>query len=65
VNELLEIKLTKPNETVVVTVKVKQFLVDELDKLVEKGYFESRSDAIRYAIIQLLKNIKNQRGINH
>ena len=61
----MEVKLTKPNETVVVTVKVKQFLVEELDKLVEKGYFESRSDAIRYAIIQLLKNIKSQRNIHH
>jgi len=57
----LEIKLIRPNDTVVLTVKVKQFLVEELDKLVEKGYFESRSEAIRYAIIQLLKSIKEQK----
>lgn len=57
----MEIKLIRPNDTVVLTVKVKQFLVEELDKLVEKGYFESRSEAIRYAIIQLLKSIKEQK----
>ncbi len=57
----MEIKLIRPNDTVVLTVKVKQFLVEELDKLVEKGYFESRSEAIRYAITQLLKSIKEQK----
>ena len=59
----LEVKLVKPNDTVILTVKVKQFLVEELDKLVEKGYFESRSEAIRYAIMQLLKSIKEQKDL--
>ena len=63
VKRYLEVKLVKPNDTVILTVKVKQFLVEELDKLVEEGYFESRSEAIRYAITQLLKSIKEQKDI--
>lgn len=38
-----------------VTVKIPEKLVDDLDNLVKKGKYSSRSEAIRDAVKQLLK----------
>ena len=43
------------NEFVVVSFKARRKLIDKLDKLVESGVFPSRSEAIREAIVMLLK----------
>lgn len=39
---------------VTTTIRIPLSLVNELDKLIEKGIFRSRSEAIRHAVLQLL-----------
>lgn len=51
--------MKKPG-TSLITCKIPTEMAKEIDKLVNRGYFESRSDAIRYAIGLLLSS--KQRG---
>ncbi len=44
--------------TKVISVKLPVGLIDALDQLIEKGYFQNRSDAIREAIRKLLSNYR-------
>jgi len=41
-------------DSVVVTCKIPKELVEAIDKLVEEGVFSSRSEAIRYAVGELV-----------
>ncbi len=50
------------NDTVVVTFKVRRELLDRLDELVKNGYFSSRSEAIRTAIIMLINSYSKGEG---
>lgn len=45
--------------TKVISVKLPVGLIDALDQLIEKGYFQNRSDAIREAIRKLLSNYRD------
>jgi len=49
------------DDTVVVTFKLRREILEELDELVRKGYFSSRSEAIRKAIIELLNHYSEER----
>lgn len=42
----------------VVTIKIPEELVEQLDKLVESGFFASRSEAIRLALRDLIERRK-------
>ncbi|NAZ12431.1 MAG: ribbon-helix-helix protein, CopG family [Desulfurococcales archaeon] len=44
-----------------VTFKIPKELIEEVDNLVNKGLFSSRSEAIRYAIGMLITNIPEKR----
>ncbi len=44
--------------TKVISVKLPVGLIEALDQLIEKGYFQNRSDAIREAIRKLLSNYR-------
>ncbi|RLE61455.1 MAG: hypothetical protein DRJ35_00505 [Thermoprotei archaeon] len=44
--------------TKVVSVKLPVALIDKLDQLINAGYFQNRSDAIREAIRRLLSNYR-------
>lgn len=44
--------------TKVISVKLPVGLIEALDNLIEKGYFQNRSDAIREAIRKLLSNYR-------
>jgi len=44
-----------------ITCKIPSEMAQEIDELVSKGHFESRSDAIRYAIGLLLSS-KQRKG---
>ena len=48
------------NDTVVVTFKVRRELLERLDELVKNGYFSSRSEAIRTAIIMLINTYNKE-----
>lgn len=48
------------DDVVVVTFKVRRELLEKLDDLVKKGYFSSRSEAIRKAIIELLNHYEKE-----
>ena len=50
------------NDTVVVTFKVRRELLDRLDELVKNGYFSSRSEAIRTAIVMLISTYTKEEG---
>lgn len=43
-------------KVVIVSVKLPKELLREIDKLVEQGFFSSRSEAIRRGIALLIKN---------
>jgi len=49
------------DDTVVVTFKLRREILEELDELVKKGYFSSRSEAIRKAIIELLNHYSEEK----
>lgn len=51
------------DDTIVVSFKVKRSLVEKLDKLVDKGVFPSRSEAIRYAILTLISRIQKEHAM--
>ncbi|MCI4408043.1 MAG: type II toxin-antitoxin system ParD family antitoxin [Thermofilum sp.] len=44
--------------TKIVSVKLPVGLIDALDELIQRGYFQNRSDAIREAIRKLLTNYR-------
>jgi Arc/MetJ-type ribon-helix-helix transcriptional regulator len=44
-----------------VTFKIPKELIEEVDNLVNKGLFSSRSEAIRYAIGMLITNTPEKR----
>lgn len=44
--------------TKIVSVKLPVGLIDALDELIQKGYFQNRSDAIREAIRKLLTSYR-------
>jgi len=44
--------------TKVISVKLPVGLIDALDQLIERGYFQNRSDAIREAIRKLLSTYR-------
>ncbi len=50
------------NDTIVVTFKVRRELLERLDELVKNGYFSSRSEAIRTAIIMLINTYNREEG---
>jgi len=50
------------NDTIVVTFKVRRELLERLDELVKNGYFSSRSEAIRTAIIMLINTYNKEEG---
>ena len=45
----------KPNTLKLVTVKLPEKLIDDMDQLVKAGIYHSRSDAIRDAVRNLLR----------
>ncbi|MEZ0346671.1 MAG: ribbon-helix-helix domain-containing protein [Infirmifilum sp.] len=45
--------------TKVISVKLPVGLIDALDQLIEKGYFQNRSDAIREAIRKILASYRD------
>jgi hypothetical protein len=47
--------------TKVVSVKLPVGLIEQLDSLIEKGYFQNRGDAIREAIRRLLASYARER----
>lgn len=49
------------DDTVVVTFKLRREILEELDELVKKGYFSSRSEAIRAAIVELLNHYSEKK----
>lgn len=44
------------SKSVLITLKIPEELAEAIDKLVDNNIFESRSEAIRYAIGNLLTN---------
>ena len=50
------------DEFIVISFKARKNLIDKLDKLVEKGLFPSRSEAIRAAIAILLSKYVEEAG---
>jgi len=51
------------SKTVLITCKVPKELVEAIDKLVDEGVFNSRSEAIRYAIGVLLSTSTASGGL--
>ncbi len=51
------------SKTVLITCKVPKELVEAIDKLVDEGVFNSRSEAIRYAIGVLLSTSTVRGGL--
>ena len=54
-------KTKKKDEMVLISVHVPKQLLEEIDKLVEKGMFPSRSELVRYAIYQFVQQYRSQR----
>jgi len=50
----MQVSDTKRKELRLISVKVPSFLLEQLDSLVEKGFFASRSEAIRLALSRLI-----------
>jgi len=48
------------DDLVVVSFKIKRSVIEKLDKLVDKGVFPSRSEAIRYAILILISKLQKE-----
>jgi Arc/MetJ-type ribon-helix-helix transcriptional regulator len=48
-------------ESTQMKVKTSEFLVEELDRIVRKGYFRSRSEAVNEAIRLLIRRYKLER----
>lgn len=44
----------------IVTIRLPDAYIKALDELVKKGYFINKSDAIRYAVLSLLRKYSNE-----
>jgi Arc/MetJ-type ribon-helix-helix transcriptional regulator len=54
-------KFTTERKTTLITFRIPQKILNEIDELIREGYFFSRSEAIRQAIIYYLQRFKEER----
>ncbi|MCC6049984.1 MAG: ribbon-helix-helix domain-containing protein [Thermofilum sp.] len=54
---------SRESRTVVVSFKVPKSLLQAVEELVEMGFFNSRSEVIRTAIFNLLREVERERRV--
>jgi Arc/MetJ-type ribon-helix-helix transcriptional regulator len=54
---------SRESRTVVVSFKAPKSLLQAVEELVEMGFFNSRSEAIRTAIFNLLREVERERRV--